>query len=220
MSITFPIGTYTPQFQKFPNTFFTADDVLNLLNSTDSTYAASAQVLFHEARDNNLVDVPTYDANVKEGQYPWYNYSSRSEEELEVRYDCRLYAIPYWPPNPYPGDSSNISSSSSRLAVRIDGYKIAVTVCLRRILDVDSDGRFQVSDPLDLDPGTTLQLQITGATFSSAVGTLQFPTGVDVDDLEYPFLIEVYWAQALTADDPGFLSGITIVEFCASDFPS
>ena len=223
MSISFPIGSYIrPNFNVINRGLqYTGFATQNLLDSADSTYAASASILFHENRDESLV--ADYDTDAKTGNYPWYNNAFDSLENNQRRYDCRLYAVPYWPPNPYPGDSSNVSSSSSRLAVRARGRNAVLTVCVRQITAVDSNNRFNVST--QVTDGTNVVLTFGDVNnFTSATATLQFPTGIDRDTLAYPFLIEAYWTPYYEANSelqvPGWLSSLTIVEFCASDFPS
>lgn len=223
MSIVFPSDSYIrPQPNAIrPSLPYTGFLAQNLLDSMDSTYAASANILFHEFRDESLVS--DYDTDVKRENYPWYNNSFDSLEDNERRYDCRLYAVPYWPPNPYPGDDSNVSSSSSRLAVRARGRNAVLTVCMRQITSVDSNGIVTVSS--GITNGSTVVLTLGSASsFGEDADILEFPTGIDRDTLQYPFLIEAYWCPFYEASSefqvPGWLSALTIIEYCASDFPS
>jgi len=220
MTTTFSIpSNISPQIplRYFANKRITEGLIQNTIRSMDTAYAFSANILFHERRDESLVD--TYATDDKSGYYPWYNNSDSGTEEGTNRWDCRIYRMPYFPSNPTPGSDSPVTSSASRIAVRARGRACVVAVIVREITAIAANGTATFSAT-----SSSLIRACTGtAAFEDLVGTLTLPTGIDTSDPGFlGFSIEAYWAPLY--DDLGgetaWLSQLTLVEFTPSDFPA
>ena len=220
MTTTFSIpSNISPQIplRYFANKRITEGLIQNTIRSMDTAYAFSANILFHERRDESLVD--TYATDDKSGYYPWYNNSDSGTEEGTNRWDCRIYRMPYFPSNPTPGSDSPVTSSASRIAVRARGRACVVAVIVREIVLINTNGTASFSAT-----SSSLILSCVGtAAFEDLADELTLPTGIDVSDPGFlGFSIEAYWAPLY--DDLGgetaWLSQLTLVEFTPSDFPA
>lgn len=200
------------------NTRIRATQIQNTIKTMDTAYAFSANILFHERRDETLVD--TYLTDNKSGYYPWYNNSDSATEENANRWDCRIYRMPYFPSNPLGNDTSGTTSVDSRIAVRARGRACAVAVIMREITNIDSNFLVTLSST-----SSSVILPCTGTVaFEDLADFLPFPTGIDTTDPGFlGFSIEAYWAplyDAVTGGETAWLSQLTLVEYTPSDFPS